>query len=91
MTKISILIIFIIVVPVAVYFAYPWISGFLPLTSNNLSEEKPLNPEEFGLPPTAKEIVSKRTDKTATFSLGENHFAQVSIGGYDLGSEPLSP
>ena len=79
--KFLILIIFIIIISVAIYFIYPAI--------NNTSQVEPLNPEQFGLPPTAKEVVSKRTDRTATFSLGENKYAQVSIGGYNLEVEPI--
>lgn len=66
------------------------LAGYLLLPAgDNLSEIEPLNPEEFGLPSTAKEVVSKRTDKTATFSLGENKYAQVFIGGYTLETKPF--
>ncbi len=40
-----------------------------------------LNPVNFGLPATAKEVPEKRTERSATFEISPGHFAAVSGGG----------
>jgi hypothetical protein len=40
-----------------------------------------LDPTSFGLPATSTEVLTERTDRTATFQIGPNRFAQVSYDG----------
>ncbi|MBX4201008.1 carboxypeptidase-like regulatory domain-containing protein [Candidatus Parcubacteria bacterium] len=52
--------------------------AFFVTSSNTITYDKAsLSASEFGLPSTAKEIVSKRTKTTTTFQISENKFAAV--------------
>lgn len=45
-----------------------------------IREPVPLNPVEFGLPETAREVIEKRTEKTVTFEVEPGKYAAVSMG-----------
>lgn len=50
------------------------------LLESMLPGPPPFNPTKFGLPATAKELPKRRTDRTATFDLGDGRYADVSFG-----------
>lgn len=54
------------------------------LLESMLPGPPPLNPTQFGLPTTAKELPKRRTDRTATFDLGDGRYADVSFGAGTL-------
>ncbi len=49
--------------------------------TNITSPDKFLNPSQFNLPETAKEVIEKRTESTATFEISTGKYATVSIIG----------
>jgi len=44
------------------------------------TEPVPLNPADFGLPETARELIEKRTERTVTFEVEPGRNAAVSVG-----------